>query len=128
MNVSLNRTKLCMALLSGEYEQGRRGLKIVDPHGNETFCPMGVACDLYIKNNPETNFKWIDPKGNKFSVRSTFKSNDYDKYREFTPPPIVTDYFGILYYDVPKIVELNDRRGYDFSRIAEHIAQLEVTE
>ena len=128
MNVRLNRTKLCMALLSGKYEQGKRGLKIIDPHGYETFCPMGVACDLYIKNNPEANFKWIDPDGYEYSVRCTFKSNDFDKYREFLPPPIVVDYFGISHDEVPRIISLNDRAGWDFSKIAEYIAKLEVVE
>lgn len=42
------------ALRSGDYVQGQKRLKT----GNNTFCCLGVLCDLYAKANPETS-RWV---------------------------------------------------------------------
>lgn len=42
-------TKWLKALRSGKYKQGRGALCQVDKKGNESFCCLGVLCDLYNK-------------------------------------------------------------------------------
>lgn len=34
------------ALRSGKYDQGYGSLALIDSHGNESFCCLGVLCDL----------------------------------------------------------------------------------
>lgn len=42
--------KWVKALRSGKYKQGRGTLCQVDKKGNESFCCLGVLCDLYNKD------------------------------------------------------------------------------
>ena len=42
-------TKWLKALRSGKYKQGRGALCQIDKKGNESFCCLGVLCDLYNK-------------------------------------------------------------------------------
>ena len=42
-------TKWLKALRSGKYKQGRGTLCQTDKNGNESFCCLGVLCDLYQK-------------------------------------------------------------------------------
>lgn len=42
-------TKWLKALRSGKYKQGRGTLCQIDKNGNESFCCLGVLCDLYNK-------------------------------------------------------------------------------
>ena len=42
-------TKWLKALRSGKYKQGRGTLCQTDKKGNESFCCLGVLCDLYQK-------------------------------------------------------------------------------
>lgn len=46
------KQKLCKALRSGDYKQGKHELRSAD---NE-YCCLGVLCDLYRK---ETNKRWV---------------------------------------------------------------------
>lgn len=45
-----NARKWIKALRSGKYKQAREKLCKVDSKGNERFCCLGVACDLFIKS------------------------------------------------------------------------------
>ena len=47
------KEKWLAALRSGEYKQGRKVLRNIE---NNTFCCLGVLCDLHSK---ETGEKWI---------------------------------------------------------------------
>ena len=42
-------TKWLKALRSGKYKQGRGALCQIDKKGTESFCCLGVLCDLYNK-------------------------------------------------------------------------------
>lgn len=50
--MNANAKKWVAALRSGEYSQGRGRLRKGD-----TFCCLGVACDLYAKEHPEA--EWL---------------------------------------------------------------------
>jgi hypothetical protein len=43
------------ALRSGEYKQARRQLR-----NGDSFCCLGVACDLYLKHAGDVHAKWAD--------------------------------------------------------------------
>lgn len=50
------KEKWVAALESGEYQQAQQGLKITNLEtGSESFCCLGVLCDIYSK---ETGNKW----------------------------------------------------------------------
>ena len=91
------------ALRSGKYEQGQKGLKV-----DNTFCCMGVACDL------------IDP------TRWTAEGQCWDFEGEGEP----FDFGGIATTSNPgivdrdsenKLVNMNDVVGRDFNFIADWI-------
>lgn len=46
-------TKWLKALRSGEYKKGRGALCRIDKKGNESFCCLGVLCDLYNKEQKQ---------------------------------------------------------------------------
>lgn len=47
--------KWVQALRSGEYKQGIGALKGLNKDGEQTYCCLGVACDIYAK---ETGLAW----------------------------------------------------------------------
>lgn len=49
------KAKWTAALRSGAYSQTKYNLKNVNG-----FCCLGVLCDLYLKENPGTEYKWSD--------------------------------------------------------------------
>lgn len=58
------------ALRSGEYKQGRHGLKR-GKRGNNTYCCLGVLCDIYHKETGKG--AWVeDDLGNTTSSYSSF--------------------------------------------------------
>lgn len=64
------------ALRSGKYKQIKNVLKRVNKNQTESFCALGVLCDLYQKEHPEDPIKEIklDSKnkfGNKVQIGET---------------------------------------------------------
>lgn len=49
------KEKWIEALRSGNYQQGRQQLKTWD----NKFCCLGVLCDLYKKEKPDTSINWL---------------------------------------------------------------------
>ena len=59
----MNKTimkKWVKALRSGKYKQGRGTLCQVDKKGNESFCCLGVLCDLYNKDRKAKKKKGLN--------------------------------------------------------------------
>ena len=56
------KIKWIKALFSGRYKQGRKKLRNL----NNTFCCLGVLCDLYAK---EKKIKWIKKKDDYFILK-----------------------------------------------------------
>ena len=53
---NVNIKKWVKSLRSGDYDQGHHELKTTDSSGNVSFCCLGVAADLYIKET--NNARW----------------------------------------------------------------------
>lgn len=53
-------TKWLKALRSGKYKQGRGALCQIDKKGNESFCCLGVLCDLYNKEQKRNKKRGLD--------------------------------------------------------------------
>ena len=75
-----NAQKWVDALRSGKYTQGQYGLR----PANDTYCCLGVACDLFAKENP-TEGRW---RGNNFVV------SGIDSSHSSLPRP-VADWLGL---------------------------------
>lgn len=52
-------TKWLKALRSGKYKQGRGALCQIDKKGTESFCCLGVLCDLYNKEQRRNKKKGL---------------------------------------------------------------------
>jgi hypothetical protein len=100
------------ALRSGEYKQGQGCLH---NHNENTFCCLGVLCDLHAK---ETNTNWVDDPEEGYT--SDYLDNDAslpDKVLEWSglerPNPLITRTLSIAIY--------NDQKGYSFDQLADLI-------
>lgn len=110
------------ALRSGDYKQGRNALHTINKHNEETFCCLGVLCDLYQKDRRKKKKKglFVD----KISPSVCIRYNDHAG----SLPLEVMHWAGISsstgrvsdpsYYS---LAYLNDRLGYDFYNIAKFI-------
>lgn len=99
-----NIKKLISALRSGEYKQGQRCLR-----DGDKFCCLGVACDIYSKEN---KVEWSGIDGGFFFLDS----------RNYLPEE-VRDYFGFIednsYVGEGRhLANLNDAGG-TFAKIAD---------
>ena len=88
-----NAQKWVDALRSGKYVQGQYRLHPTD----DTFCCLGVACDLYAKENP-TLGEWRD--GNFLTPRDDSRS---------TLAPEVADWLGLK--RDPRAPNIQNRNG-----------------
>jgi hypothetical protein len=107
------------ALRSGNYDQGRNHLHTVDEDGNDLFCCLGVACDLYQKEIGGLQVETI-------SVADDVVA--YDEAR-FTLPEKVKKWLGLSYENgqyftetgINHLADHNDS-GLSFKEIANIIA------
>jgi hypothetical protein len=102
------------ALRSGEYTQGRNVLK-----SNNTFCCLGVLCDLHAKH---TNAEW------KSVDRAIYGFNAYSyEGAELTLPPEVMQWAGLpsnnVEVDGNTLTFRNDHKKMTFSEIADVIEE-----
>ena len=118
------------ALRSGEYEQGRGALIQID-EGKQTYCCLGVLCDLAIKagvaevrlyenENSFARYQWWDATGD--------AAGEWSETEGTLPPPVMT--WAGLIDDDPVItsggltaVEANDSEELSFVDIAEQIEE-----
>lgn len=134
--VNKNNVKLWIdALRSGNYEQGQMVLS-----GDNQYCCLGVACEVFNKHNPDQLRIEVKNKDNVFtkSLASTVKCYN-DRYQ--TLPETVIGWLGLhssnpdVSIRLPKdetqdeditivsLAELNDDYGLSFSQIADIIEQ-----
>lgn len=99
------KQKWLTALNSGKYEQTKGRLK-----GKTGFCCLGVLCDLYAEEHPESD-GWDDENRTvNFSVGYT---NFYDADRNFNDcvlTPAVKEWAGLTYAD-PAITPVASKRS-----------------
>lgn len=104
------------ALRSGEYKQGRGGLKKIDLEGNERFCCLGVLCDLHAKAH---DLKWT--KSRQSTYGSYFRNTGHlpKAVREWSGIP---DDSGRIFNQngtlKTSLAELNDRKNSNFEEVA----------
>lgn len=126
-----NRKRLADALRSGKYKKGRMNLKKIFEDGSESYCPMGVACELYREEWPNA-CEWIDDvtfhsdNGKSYKM-SSFKlpyinlRNNSTVVMSFPPRPIC-EYYGLTTGNVDDIIGMNDKTSSNnFSEIADYI-------
>jgi hypothetical protein len=119
-----NRATLVAALRSGEYTQGRYGLKCSKDAKKETFafCCLGVACDVAIKAGIIPD--WTVSEYGSCSIVTDMRTNYTDL------PPEVQDWLGFqtawgAFIDdtIPgsTLIDCNDNKTMDFNAIADVI-------
>ncbi len=111
MDTRANREKWVEALRSGEYEQGLGRLR----PDTDVFCCLGVACEVFIKENPDGPIR-------AFGLRYVSRGGmSYD----LTLPPDVQKWLGLRSSvgefnggeGLSSLSELNDE-GVGFDKIA----------
>lgn len=60
------------ALRSGDYKQGINGLHIVTPEGGESYCCLGVLCDLAVEAGVSERKRDSNLKGFEVSYEGNF--------------------------------------------------------
>ncbi len=96
------------ALRDGKRKQGKHYLKDVD----DTFCPLGVLCDLY--NNSLWQISTKEPIGLK-------EHYSYMDSECFIPEPVRNWAGNIDFSSQMMIANMNDNSGYSFQDIANWI-------
>lgn len=109
------KAKWLEALESGEYPKGKGGLRRPGKGaGGDTFCCLGVLCDLYAK---ETGHEWVDMPG----YYRVFLGSDV-----FLPDEVVqwAEIYGIQNdanaYTQGELAYLNDY-SEDFTEVIDYI-------
>ncbi len=105
---SVVKEKWVKALRGGEYKQGQKRLR-----RDDTFCCLGVLCDLYIK---EKGLEW------------NLRDKDYDVHGETATLPLEvadwaevespTPYVQLNDFGTISLIFLNDRSMFSFDQIA----------
>jgi len=133
------KEKWLNALRSGEYLQGKDSLQ---PAPN-TFCCLGVLCDIAIKEGAVNNGHWIEAdEGNGFKFASGMLSDEADFYRQSYEeeedgelprtvrrwaevdscnPQVLVTINEEGHQKQLSLAELNDTWNYDFKKIADLI-------
>lgn len=108
------------ALRSGKYTRCKNRLR-----DGDSFCPLGVACDVYMKNGNDGGFEWALNDDNKYMFTS-------DKYRalgfnakgfEHTWPDEVNIWYGLKPASSFFIYAENDIMDKGFVEIADFIEE-----
>lgn len=97
-----NMKSWCEALESGEYKQCKNKLNIED-----SYCCLGVACELYYKQIGE------------LTIKTDGVSKTYDAH-EFSIPNHVRQWIGLSHDDVQNVADKNDN-GQSFIKIARYL-------
>jgi hypothetical protein len=95
------KEKWITALESGEYRKGKGHLR-----SGDSFCCLGVLCDLYHKETNNGEWKRIDPSGNVY----------YFLNNGMYLPDVVCDWAGVIWTagHVDTLANINDTTiGFD---------------
>ena len=117
--LNVNAQAWVAALRSGKYNQGRDELLAYES-GVPTFCPLGVACDVYRIKTGDGIWQQFE----EWSTRRTFVDNAGERRVGFLPHS-VTAWLGLdnnsggnCFRSIPA---LNDQEGLSFDEIASFI-------
>lgn len=92
------QTLLTTTLRSGEYTQGRNRLRTHD-----CFCCLGVACDIYMKQTGQGEWKEVHVFDAAVPGRYAFYHPAVSKGEEHLLPAVIQEWFGL-----PQLFKLND--------------------
>ena len=101
------------ALRSGEFQQGYGWLRRQPIHGDPFYCCLGVACELYRRENPGTTWENIEG-GLGWGYKALDGTTCF-----WDLPPIVSMYYGVPH--THSLMVLNDVSLLSFSDIADAI-------
>ena len=99
------RDEWCAALRSGKYKQGKKRLRRKNHDGPDTFCCLGVYCDI---NDPS---KW------------NYDENDREYYYEGKIGTLPVSLWDYTKSSTIEFFEWNDSLGKTFPEIADLIEQ-----
>lgn len=115
------------ALRSGEYKQGYNALK----PSNETYCCLGVLCDVHRKVTGEGDWRAVDAVSMNSNGAATcignyaYVSSDGKENEALDLPIIVKEWAELLSISVPfredtecSLNAINDSKRYSFQKIA----------
>ena len=104
------------ALRSGKFKQGRGALHTIETTDEQTFCCLGVACEVAIANGLKLE-----------TGRANFDSRfvSYDDSINYLPKPVqaflqLDNYDPIISEDISAI-EANDSYNWSFGKIADEL-------
>ena len=119
------------ALRSGQYRQTGELLRT-----DNGFCCLGVVCDLYQKEHPQTS-QWESDDGYSFLIKATKDKSGVNE--EFVLPDHVMEWLGLpsregdfvqdgvnCYFHENRastLIKLNDSEGKSFAEIADVISK-----
>lgn len=111
MALNKNAKKWVAALRSGKYKQGKGALHKVSKSRHHTFCCLGVACEIYRKENEIKVVK--------------YGSHIIYNEKAGVLPQEVTDWLGLDnnggYYSKSSLMSHNDEDRLSFEEIADII-------
>lgn len=118
------------ALQSGEYKQTTSTLRRTGPRGgNESFCCLGVACEVYRK--AEGVGRWDTNDG--YGSGTFFPTENPTDRGAGTLPEVVKNWLGLAtpwasqINDIRSLTDLNDTSKWSFKDLAQLIIDDEVT-
>lgn len=112
----------------GKYQKNRG--RLCD--GN-SFCILGVICDIYMNEHPYTRYKWktydyLDPATKQIYEKRTLLVDTREpwvKYETF-PPHAIINWLGISEEETDILTTMNDNEERDYS--LEYLADLIVSD
>jgi hypothetical protein len=111
------KEKWIAALTNGKYQQGRDKLRSDD----NTYCCLGVLCDLYQKDNPEVS-AWMNGEGYYFQCPDEFSSTKIAKMPNYPNTEVFEKYAGMARRQMLQLAGANDS-GVKFHEIAEMVKE-----
>lgn len=111
MTSSSLRDQWVAALRSGKYVQGRGALRHQGHDGVDTYCCLGVLCDVAIPNG------WRPSRDPRIVAHLGVEGR---------PVPQVTEAVGLTDPEVSMLMEINDRGHSDFRQIADMVEKRKI--
>lgn len=118
MNVDI-ADRWVAALLSGKYAQGKGLLRQRHEDGAEQYCCLGVLCELYLEDHPDSPLFPVFRPDLKPANSDNGKLYQYGECGEL-PPDEIQEWAGISCNNCSNLSEENDM-GKSFEQLADLI-------
>lgn len=136
-----NVRKWVEALRSGEYQQGKGHLTVLDADGNKFYCCLGVACEVSGVTEPAGQVESPNTGDPILAWKGTlaYEAEHDGDDSLFFPPQEVLDWLGIDEYNPVLVLgpelgydaeasDANDTRNMTFEQIADAIERTYLVE